>query len=195
MLMTDLSAAEIVLGKLAARLVPVLLMLACTFPVLEILTLLGGVDPNALLGAFAVTAGVAVLAVRWRWPFALGEQDARGAAVHLCDLVPVAAGRADGRPACVRPSAGPGSTPPRRSEPFFLALAPYWSPGSGGMGRLLVVPGSDVLDLGGPDRGRDAPDSRGLHADESGGRGATVELAVIVAGTLVASSRARPFPG
>ena len=41
MLMTDLSVAEIVLGKLAGRLVPVLTMLACTLPVLEILTLLG----------------------------------------------------------------------------------------------------------------------------------------------------------
>ena len=36
MLMTDLSNAEIVLGKLAARVVPVACLLACTLPMLEI---------------------------------------------------------------------------------------------------------------------------------------------------------------
>ena len=61
MLMTDLSVAEIVLGKLAGRLVPVLAMLACTLPVLEILSLLGGVDPIALLSAYVVSFGAAVL--------------------------------------------------------------------------------------------------------------------------------------
>ncbi len=48
MLLTDLSVAEIVLGKLAARLVPVLSLLACTLPLLALLSLLGGVDPTAL---------------------------------------------------------------------------------------------------------------------------------------------------
>src|SRR5262245_21534238 len=61
LLVTDLSDGEIVLGKLAARLVPVLGLAGCTLPVMELLTLLGGVDPDALLGAFAVTLGVAVL--------------------------------------------------------------------------------------------------------------------------------------
>ena len=61
MLVTDLSSAEIVLGKLAARLVPVLGLLACTLPLLEILALVGGLDPNALLGAFVVAVGIAVL--------------------------------------------------------------------------------------------------------------------------------------
>ena len=61
LLMTDLSNAEIVLGKLAARLVPVLGLVGCTLPLLGILTLLGGIDPNALFGAFLVTLGVALL--------------------------------------------------------------------------------------------------------------------------------------
>ena len=42
---TDLSDAEIVLGKLAARLVPVLGMILCAAPVLALATLFGGVDP------------------------------------------------------------------------------------------------------------------------------------------------------
>ena len=61
MMMTDLSDGEIVLGKLAARLVPVLGLLACLVPMMELLALLGGVDPAALLGGFVVSLGVAVL--------------------------------------------------------------------------------------------------------------------------------------
>ena len=48
MLMTDLSDAEIVLGKLAARLLPVFALVACSWPVMAISSLLGGIDPIAL---------------------------------------------------------------------------------------------------------------------------------------------------
>lgn len=58
---TDLSDAEIVLGKLAARLVPVLGCVFCTLPVLALTTLLGGIDPVGLTGAFFITIAVAVL--------------------------------------------------------------------------------------------------------------------------------------
>jgi ABC-type transport system involved in multi-copper enzyme maturation permease subunit len=61
MLVTDLSNSEIVLGKLAARLVPVVGLVASTLPMMALLTLLGGVDPDALLGAFIVIVGVAIL--------------------------------------------------------------------------------------------------------------------------------------
>ncbi len=60
-LVTDLSNGEIVLGKLGARLIPVLMFVGCTMPVAFLCTLLGGMDPDALLAAFAVTVGVAVL--------------------------------------------------------------------------------------------------------------------------------------
>lgn len=61
MLMTDLSDPEIVLGKLGARLLPVLGLVACTWPVLAISSLLGGIDPIALTLAFAIIIAVAVL--------------------------------------------------------------------------------------------------------------------------------------
>ena len=61
MLMTDLSDSEIVLGKLAARLLPVLGLVACTWPVMAISSLLGGIDPIALTLAFAIIVAVAVL--------------------------------------------------------------------------------------------------------------------------------------
>jgi ABC-type transport system involved in multi-copper enzyme maturation permease subunit len=62
LLATDLSDAEIVLGKLAARLVPVLGLVACAVPVLAGAILLGGIDPEAALGATLVTLGSAVFA-------------------------------------------------------------------------------------------------------------------------------------
>jgi ABC-type transport system involved in multi-copper enzyme maturation permease subunit len=61
MLMTDLADFEIVLGKLAARLVPVVGLVACTLPVMQLLIFLGGVAPEAVWGAFVVTLGVALL--------------------------------------------------------------------------------------------------------------------------------------
>ena len=59
LLVTDLTDDEIVLGKLAARLTPVLMVLASGVPVLALAGLLGGIDPGALLGSFLVTVGAA----------------------------------------------------------------------------------------------------------------------------------------
>ncbi|MEO6811784.1 MAG: ABC transporter permease, partial [Isosphaeraceae bacterium] len=61
MLMTDLSDSEIVLGKLAARLLPVFGLIACALPVLSLSTLLGGMDPLALGLAFLITTCLALL--------------------------------------------------------------------------------------------------------------------------------------
>jgi ABC-type transport system involved in multi-copper enzyme maturation permease subunit len=57
---TDLTDAEIVLGKLAARLVPVLGLIACAAPVQALTTLLGGVDPTMPTGAILVCLACAV---------------------------------------------------------------------------------------------------------------------------------------
>ncbi len=61
MLVTELSDPEIVLGKLAARLLPILALVACTWPVLSICSLLGGIDNTALTLAFAIILAVALL--------------------------------------------------------------------------------------------------------------------------------------
>ncbi len=61
MLATDLSNAEIVLGKLGVRLVPVLGLIACVLPIVALSGLLGGIDPLALGGSFLVVTGCAVL--------------------------------------------------------------------------------------------------------------------------------------
>jgi ABC-type transport system involved in multi-copper enzyme maturation permease subunit len=57
---TDLTDAEIVLGKLAARLVPVFGLIACAAPVLALATLLGGVDPAMPTGTILVCLACAV---------------------------------------------------------------------------------------------------------------------------------------
>ncbi len=61
MLATDLSNAEIVLGKLGVRLIPVLSLIACVVPVIALSSLLGGIVPLALIGSFLVTIGCAVV--------------------------------------------------------------------------------------------------------------------------------------
>ncbi len=61
-LVTDLTDWEIVAGKLTARLAPVLALLACGLPVMAICSLFGGIAPEAVVGAYLVTAGTAILA-------------------------------------------------------------------------------------------------------------------------------------
>ncbi len=57
---TDLSDAEIVLGKLLARLLPVLGLIASAAPVMAIMTLFGGVDPALLAGSILVSLACGV---------------------------------------------------------------------------------------------------------------------------------------
>jgi ABC-type transport system involved in multi-copper enzyme maturation permease subunit len=61
LLVTDLSSAEIVLGKLAVRLIPLFGLVLASVPVLSLCLWLGGIDPEAMLVAYSVIAGVAVL--------------------------------------------------------------------------------------------------------------------------------------
>jgi ABC-type transport system involved in multi-copper enzyme maturation permease subunit len=61
MLATDLSNAEIVLGKLGARLVPVLGLIVCVVPILSLAGLLGGIDPLALFSSFSIAIACGVL--------------------------------------------------------------------------------------------------------------------------------------
>ena len=59
MLVTDLSSFEIVVGKLAARMVPVLAILLCFSPIPALASLLGGIEPAIVAGSMLVTIGVA----------------------------------------------------------------------------------------------------------------------------------------
>jgi ABC-type transport system involved in multi-copper enzyme maturation permease subunit len=71
LLITGLSDAELVLGKLAARLVPVVGLVGCALPVLALGSLLGGIDPASLAGALAVTVAVATLCAAIAFAFSV----------------------------------------------------------------------------------------------------------------------------
>ena len=60
MLVTDLADAEIVLGKLAARLLPVVALVAATIPVLALAGLLGGVIFEAIVSLTLITLALAI---------------------------------------------------------------------------------------------------------------------------------------
>ena len=68
---TELTDAEIVLGRLASRLLSTLGVIACGLPVLALSTLLGGVDPLAVAGGTLVVVGVACLSVGMALTFSL----------------------------------------------------------------------------------------------------------------------------
>ncbi len=68
---TDLTDSEIVLGRLASRLLSTLGVVACGLPVLALATLLGGVDPMAVAGGTLVVVGVASLSVSMALAFSL----------------------------------------------------------------------------------------------------------------------------
>jgi ABC-type transport system involved in multi-copper enzyme maturation permease subunit len=129
MLVTDLSSAEIVLGKLASRLVPILALLACSLPLMEILALVGGLDPNALLGAFVVALGIAVLGSSLALFFSLWVGKTHEAILATYAVwglwllwTPIIS---------IVGALFPQAlflVPPRSADPFWLALAPYRAP-------------------------------------------------------------------
>lgn len=148
LLVTDLSDAEIVLGKLGSRLVPVLGMLACALPVLSLLTLLGGVDPDALVGAFLVTLGVALLGCALALLFSLWAGKTHEALLGtyavwgLWLLGPWMIPPLNAETGLNLP------TPPRGTDPFHLVFGSSFRPGSvASLDSLLFLAGALVLSI------------------------------------------------
>ncbi len=136
LLVTDLSDPEIVLGKLAARLVPTLSLVLCALPVQYVASLLGGIDPIALLGSTVVTLGVAVFACSLALTFSVWGRKTQEVllatyAVMLVWLIAYGAASAFAM----------GSTWPWKLDPFQLAMAPYTAPGSVGWLDFVVFSG------------------------------------------------------
>ena len=128
-LVTDLSDREIVLGKLAARLVPVLGLVGCALPVMAMLTLLGGVDPDALIGAFLMTVGVALIGCSLALVFSLWVGKTHEA---LLGTYAVFGLWLLARPMLTTLGGALGVSlpiPDRMIDPYYLAFAPYWHPG------------------------------------------------------------------
>ncbi len=137
-LVTDLSDAEIVLGKLAARLAPILALVACTWPVMAISSLLGGIDPIALTLAFAIIIAVATLGCSLALllsVWARRTHEVMLAIYVLWGLVLLA------WPIWYGLSLGGVLPGPDRwllvADPFYLAFAPYAAPSQIGVGDYL----------------------------------------------------------
>ena len=143
---TDLSDSEIVLGKLAARILPVVGLVCCALPVLALCSLLGGVDPLALAGAFAVTVSLAVFGCALALTFSVWASKPYEVlmatygcfgiwllAIPIWDFLGSHWGFAT----------SPDWTIP--SHPFYLAFAPYVQPGKvGPLGFLAFMAGMAI---------------------------------------------------
>jgi ABC-type transport system involved in multi-copper enzyme maturation permease subunit len=128
MMVTDLSDAEIVLGKLASRLVTILGIVCCGLPVLAIMTSLGGVDPLGIVASSAVIVAVAVLGVSLALTFSVWATKPHEAlmatyAVYAIWLLALLAWQETARGA---------GTPDLLyvTNPFWLLFGAHWSRGS-----------------------------------------------------------------
>jgi ABC-type transport system involved in multi-copper enzyme maturation permease subunit len=147
LLVTDLSNIEIILGKLAARLISVLGLLACALPVLALCTLLGGVDPIAVLGAYVVTNGIAIFGCSLALAISVwGKKTHEVMIVNYLLWVLILLAYP------VLSSfdwfwSGGGSLPPWVSltNPFWMVIAPYHQPGISTLNDTFVYFGVCVV--------------------------------------------------
>ena len=132
---TDLTDAEIVLGKLAARLVPVLGLIACAAPVLVLAALFGGVDPEMLTGAILVCLACAIFGCTMAltlsvWGRKTHEVLLATYAFGILWLLtaPLWAALVMNLPGWARPPWMPGYLALLPYNPAFLVLAPLGTP-------------------------------------------------------------------
>ncbi len=142
-LVTDLSNAEIVLGKLSVRLVPVLGLIACSLPVAALGGLLGGVDPTALLGSFLTAVGCAFLGCSLALTLSVWGRKTHEVlmvtysililwiASPLLVILTLVSLRSGG------PPAQPLLDALGLTNPYYLAFAPYTDPGKVGFTTYL----------------------------------------------------------
>ena len=146
MLVTDLSSAEIVLGKLAARMMPVLALLLCILPIPALGTLLGGIDPWIVGGAMLVTLGVAVSGCAGA--LALSTWGSKTHEVLLCTYAAwalwlLALPMWWGYRLVIGGIAPPAET--EKANPIWLVAAAYLWPGTVRFGDQLAFFGGSLL--------------------------------------------------
>ena len=136
---TDLSDAEIVLGKLGSRLAPILGVLACGLPVSALAALMGGIDPHALVSLFAISAAIAVLGCSLALAISARASKTHDAMVAVMALwilwlvsLPIWSGM----------STINGAVPPpdwfKKANPVLLVFAPYSWPGYVGLTDVAI---------------------------------------------------------
>jgi ABC-type transport system involved in multi-copper enzyme maturation permease subunit len=128
---TELTDAEVVLGKLAARLVPVLGLIACAAPVQVLMTLFGGVDPVMLTGAILVCLACAVFGCTLALTLSVWGRKTHEVllttyafGVFYLLAAPLWVGLVSTLPAWARPAWLPGPMALLPYNPVILVLAP-----------------------------------------------------------------------
>jgi ABC-type transport system involved in multi-copper enzyme maturation permease subunit len=142
MLMTDLSDVEIVLGKLGARLAPVIGMIACGVPVAALTALLGGIEFGSIAAVFAISLALAVLGCSLAIAVSVWATKTHDVLIALYIIeglwllaLPLWSGWA---------SSGRLIPPPewfQKANPYVLLFAPFNQPGFVGTGDYLVFIG------------------------------------------------------
>jgi ABC-type transport system involved in multi-copper enzyme maturation permease subunit len=132
LLVTDLSAAEIILGKLASRLIPVLGLIACSVPVLMICTLLGGLDHGAVTAAYLVMLGTGVFGTALALMFSVWGRKPHEVllVVYLVEILWLLAYPIYAAVDATVFKTGVVPNWLRDLNPFSLAFAPYTRPGT-----------------------------------------------------------------
>jgi ABC-type transport system involved in multi-copper enzyme maturation permease subunit len=143
-LVTDLSAAEIILGKLGSRLLPVLGLVVAGLPVLALATLLGGIVPQALFGSFLVTVGVGVAGCALALALSVWGNRPHEVLLGAYGLIAVLV---LAWPAWKLLPSGWGAAPAwlEKTNPFWLAFAPYIRPQGVAFGDYLCFLGGCVV--------------------------------------------------
>lgn len=145
-LVTDLSDVEVVLGKLGARLVPVMALVATAVPVLALAGLLGGIVPGAVLSLFVVTIALAILGCSLALAFSVRVPKAHEVLMAVYTVFTLALVASP----IWQLMAGPASrfSPPdwfTKMNPFLLAYAPVSWPGYTDTFDLLLFLGLTLV--------------------------------------------------
>ena len=192
MLATDLSNAEIVLGKLGVRLVPVLGLIACVLPLAALAGLLGGIDPRALFGSFLTAIACAFLGCSLALTLSVWGRKTHEVLMltYLILILWASSPLLVGIVTSSLLGSVPWSFAPILWEwvtcanPFYLVFAPYMVPGKVGMMTYLGFLGI-CLCLSGVLAGLATVRIRGVALKQAG------QVAIQVQQLLVCSS---PFP-
>src|SRR5262249_37007057 len=152
---TDLSDAEIVLGKLAARLVPVIGLIACAAPVQALATLLGGVDPAMVTGAILVCLACGVFGCTLALTLSVWGRKTHEVllATYAFGIVwllsaGIWAGLFWMLPWWARPAWLPGPLVLVPYNPVFLAISPLSASGPPGLGPIGLLAQARFCALG-----------------------------------------------
>ena len=146
MMVTDLSDAEIVLGKLGARLAPIMGLIACGVPVAALVTLLGGVEFGAIVGLFVVSVSAALIGCVLSLTISVWAAKAHDVLMAVYMILalwlmalPIWGGLSAG---------GKIPAPPawfENANPYVLVFAPYVKPGRVGVQDFALFAGGVLL--------------------------------------------------